>query len=165
MQQLCHKNTKTDYITGCQLTHVQCRCATYQSIVTERLYNDVKHVQKSHLNKGLASFANHSIPQAEFRSTLITQITFLLETEVLLHIMMCWNAVWGASISPVLQYRCNIRSHFCLAAGSDIWTSSTFSKSRSICIHQPGRGSDIWAPSTFPESRSICIHQLDSSRT
>ena len=60
-------------------------CNPLHFIVTKRLYNDVKHVQKSHLNKGLASLANHPIPQADFRSTLITQISFLLGTEVLLH--------------------------------------------------------------------------------
>ena len=49
----------------------------------EKLYEDVKHIQRNHWDEGLGYLTNHSIPQAEFRSTLVTQINFRLEAEVL----------------------------------------------------------------------------------
>jgi hypothetical protein len=66
-----------------QLTHDQCRCITQQQLVTKILYEKVKHVQRNHWEAGLAYLTHHSIPQAELRSTLITQINFRLEADVL----------------------------------------------------------------------------------
>ena len=66
-----------------QLTHVKCRTNTNYNLVTSHLYKDVKHVQNNHWKEGLLYLTNHNTPQPEFRSTLITQINFRLEKEVL----------------------------------------------------------------------------------
>ena len=68
---------------GHQLSHVQCRCTSQLQIVTNKLYEKVKHVQKKHWREGLAYLTHHFVPQADFRSTLITRISFRLEAEIL----------------------------------------------------------------------------------
>lgn len=76
--------TKTEnLLAGHQLTHVQYRCTTQHKLVTKRLNEKVKHIQRNHWEAGLAYLTHHSIPQAKFRSTLITQINFRLEAEIL----------------------------------------------------------------------------------
>ena len=66
-----------------QLTHVKCKTAANYNLVTSFLHEDVKHAQNNHWKEGLLYLSNHTIPQPEFRSTLITQINFRLEREVL----------------------------------------------------------------------------------
>ena len=69
-----------------QLNHVQCRCTSQFQIVTNKLYDKVKHVLKNHWRDRLAYLTRHIIPQVDFRSTLMTQISFCLEADFFLHI-------------------------------------------------------------------------------
>ena len=55
----------------------------FMALSRKKLYEDVKHIQRNHWDEGLGYLTNHSIPQAEFRSTLVTQINFRLEARVL----------------------------------------------------------------------------------